>query len=185
MMMNSHSRSNLFLEHKLSAVTLFVCLAVAGAHSATAVPITGVVTNSTTRQPAAGNPVVLIALRQGMPEIAKTTTDAKGHFSIESPDPGKHLLRVDHQGATYFQAAPPNMRNVDIQVYDVAKTVPDVTTEVSALRIQTNQQGIYVLQTFFINNLSNPPRTQFSDRSYEVYIPPAQSSMPQRLWDLD
>jgi hypothetical protein len=171
-MMNLHCRSNLFLGHKLSAVTLFVCLAVAGAHSATAVPITGVVTNSTTRQPAAGNPVALIALRQGMPEIAKTTTDAKGHFSIESQDPGKHLLRVDHQGATYFQAAPPNTRNVDIQVYDVAKTVPDVTTEASALRIQTNQQGIYVLQTFFINNLSNPPRTQFSDHSYEIYIPP-------------
>ena len=171
-MMKSHRRSNLFLGHKLSAVTLFVCLAVAAAHSATAVPITGVVTNGTTRQPAAGDRVVLLALHQTMQEIAKTTTDSKGHFSIESPDPGMHLLRVHHQGATYFQAAPPNTPNVDIQVYDVAKTVPGVTTEVSALRVKTDQQGMQVSQAFFINNISNPPRTQFSDHSYEIYLPP-------------
>jgi Carboxypeptidase regulatory-like domain len=171
-MMKSHRRSNLLLGHKLSAVTLFVCLAVPGAHSAIAVQITGVVTNGTTRRPAAGDRVVLTALRQRMQEIAKTTTDSKGHFSIESPDPGTHLLRVDHQGATYFQAAPPNTPNVDIQVYDVAKTVSAVTTQASALRIRTDQQGLQVSQTFFVNNSSNPPRTQFSDHSYEIYLPP-------------
>jgi hypothetical protein len=172
LMMKLHRLSNLFPGRKISAVALFVCLAVAGAHSATGVPITGVVTNGTTRQPAAGDPVVLIALRERMQEIAKTTTDAKGHFSIESTDPGTHLLRVDHQGATYFQAAPPNTPIVDIQVYDVAKTVSGVTTEASALRIKTDQQGMQVSQTFFINNISNPPRTQFSDHSYEIYLPP-------------
>jgi len=104
--------------------------------------------------------------------MAKTTTDAKGHFSIEATDPGMHLLRVDHQGATYFQAASPNTPNVDIQVYDVAKTVSGVTTEASALRIKTDQLGMQVSQTFFINNISNPPRTQFSDHSYEIYLPP-------------
>ena len=141
MMMKSHRLSSLFPGRKLSAVALFIYLALAGAHSASAVPITGVVTNGTTRQPAAGDRVVLIAFRQRMQEISKTTTDAKGHFSIESQDPGTHLLRVDHQGATYFQAAPPNTPNVDIQVYDVAKTVPGVTTEATVLRIKTNQQG--------------------------------------------
>jgi hypothetical protein len=171
-MMKSHRLSNLFPGRKLSAVALFVYLAISGAHPATAVPITGVVTNGTTRQPAAGDPVVLIALRERMQEIAKTKTDAKGHFSIESADPGTHLLRVDHQGATYFQAAPPNTPNVDIQVYDVAKTVSGVTTEASALRIETDQQGLRVSQSFFINNISNPPRTQFSDHSYEIYLPP-------------
>lgn len=171
-MMNSHRLSNLFPGRKLSAVALFVYLAMTGAHSATAVPITGVVTNGTTRQPATGDRVVLIALRERMQEIAKTTTDAKGHFSIASTDPGTHLLRVDHQGATYFQAAPPNTPNVDIQVYDVAKTVSAVTTQASALRIRTDQQGLQVSQTFFVNNSSNPPRTQFSDHSYEIYLPP-------------
>jgi hypothetical protein len=171
-MMKSHRLSNLFPGRKLSAIALFVYLAMAGAHSANAVPITGVVTNGTTRQPAAGDPVVLIALRERMQEIAKTTTDAKGHFSIESTDPGTHLLRVDHQGATYFQAAPPNTPNVDIQVYDVDKTVSGVTTEASALRIKPDQQGLRVSQSFFINNISNPPRTQFSDHSYEIYLPP-------------
>jgi hypothetical protein len=171
LMMKSHRLPNLFPGRKLSAIALFTYLAMAGAHSATAVPITGVVTNGTTRQPAAGDRVVLIALRQRMQEIAKTTTDSKGHFSIASSDPGMHLLRVDHQGATYFQAAAPNTPNVDIQVYDVAKTVPGVTTEAIALRIATDQQGMQVSQTFFINNISSPPRTQFSDHSYEFYLP--------------
>ena len=52
------------------------------------------------------------------------------------------------------------------------KTVSGVTTEASALRIKTEQQEMRVSQTFFINNISNPPRTQFSDHSYEIYLPP-------------
>src|SRR5260370_34674171 len=171
-MMKSHRLSNLFTGRKLSAVALFFCVAMTVAVSASAVPITGVVTNGTTRQPAAGDRVVLIALRERMQEMAKTTTDAKGHFSIEATDPGMHLLRVDHQGATYFQAASPNTPNVDIQVYDVAKTVSGVTTEASALRIKPDPLGMHVSQTFFITNISNPPRTQFSDHSYEIYLPP-------------
>src|SRR5260370_6506236 len=171
-MMKSHRLSNLFTGRKLSAVALFFCVAMTVAVSASAVPITGVVTNGTTRQPAAGDRVVLIALRERMQEMAKTTTDAEGHCSIEGTDLGMHLLRVDYQGATYFQAASPNTPNVDIQVYDVAKTVAGVTTEASALRIKTDQLGMQVSQTFFINNISNPPRTQFSDHSYEIYLPP-------------
>jgi hypothetical protein len=172
LMMKSHRLSNVSPGSKLSAVSLFVLLAVAGVISASAVPITGVVTNGTTHQPAAGDPVVLIALSQSMQEVAKTTTDAKGHFSIESPDPGMHLLRVDHQGAGYFQPAPPNTPNVNIEVYDVAKTVPGVTTEANVLRVETDQQGLQVTQSFFIKNVSEPPRTQFSDHSYEIYLPP-------------
>ena len=68
----------------------------AGAFAAT---ITGTVTNGTTHTPAAGDTVTLIGLDQRMQEIAKTTTDGQGHFSIDAPDPGMHLIRVDHQGA--------------------------------------------------------------------------------------
>jgi hypothetical protein len=107
-----------------------------------------------------------------MQEIAKTTTDANGHFSIESPDAGMHLLRVDHQGAAYFQPAPPNTPNVDLQVYDVAKSVQGVTTEANVLRVETDQQGLQVTEIFFIKNVSDPPRTQFGDHSYEIYLPP-------------
>ena len=140
--------------------------------AASAATITGTVTNGTTHTPAAGDSVTLIALDQSMREIAKTTTDAQGHFSIDAPDPGMHLLRIDHQGAGYFQPAPPNTPNVNAQVYDVAAVVAGVSTVANVMRVETDQQGLRVTQSFFIKNDSNPPRTQFSKTSYDFYLPP-------------
>ena len=151
----------------LCAILLFA----AGA-SASAATITGTVTNGTTHKPAAGDAVVLIALDQRMQEIAHTKTDSQGHFSIDAPDPGMHLIRVDHQGAAYFQPAPPNTPNVNVQVYDVAPVVAGVSTVANVMRVETDGQGLRVTQSFFIKNDSNPPRTQFSSHSYDFYLPP-------------
>ena len=140
--------------------------------AASAATITGTVTNGTTHTPAAGDAVVLIALDKSMQEIARTTTDAQGHFSIDSPDPGMHLVRIDHQGAAYFQPAPPNTPNVNAQVYDVAAVVAGVTTVANVMRVETDGQGLRVTQSFFIKNDSAPPRTQFSKHSYDFYLPP-------------
>ncbi len=139
-----------------------LCAMFAFTAAASAATITGTVTNGTTHTPAAGDSVTLIALDQSMREIAKTTTDAQGHFSIDAPDPGMHLIRIDHQGAAYFQPAPPNTPNVNAQVYDVAAVVAGVSTVANVMRVETDQQGLRVTQSFFIKNDSNPPRTQFS-----------------------
>src|SRR5580658_7142860 len=149
-----------------------LCALLALASGASAATITGTVTNGTTHTPAARDTVTLIALDQSMREIAKTTTNAQGHFSIDAPDPGMHLLRIDHQGAGYFQPAPPNTPNVNAQVYDVAAVVPGVNTVANVMRVETDQQGLRVTQSFFIKNDSNPPRTQFSKQSYDFYLPP-------------
>lgn len=142
------------------------------AMSASAAPITGSVTNGTSHTPAAGDTVVLIALDQRMQEIAHSKTDQQGHYSIDAPDPGMHLIRVDHQGAAYFQPAPPNTPNVNVQVYDVAASVEGVSTVANVMRVETDAQGLRVTQSFFIKNDSNPPRTQFSSHSYDFYLPP-------------
>ena len=140
--------------------------------SASAATITGTVTNGTTKTPAAGDTVVLIALDQRMQEIARSKTDDKGHFTIDAPDPGMHLIRVDHEGAAYFQPAPPNTPNVNVQVYDVAAVVAGVSTVANVMRVETDAQGLRVTQSFFIKNDSSPPRTQFSSHSYDFYLPP-------------
>jgi hypothetical protein len=140
--------------------------------AASAAPITGTVTNGTTHKPAAGDTVTLLALDQRMQEIAKTTTDAQGHFTIDAPDPGMHLIRIDHQGAAYFQPAPPNSPTVNAQVYDVAAVVAGVSTVANVMRVETDPQGLHVTQSYFVKNDSNPPRTQYSKRSYEFYLPP-------------
>ena len=162
------------LMRRMYAGALFASLILVSARIATAATITGVVTNGTTHKPAAGDSVVLIALAQsqGMQEVAHAKTDSRGSFSIKSPDPGMHLLRVDHQGVGYFQPAPPNTPVVNMEVFDVGASIAGVTTEANVQSVETDQQGLHVTQDIFIKNASDPPRTQFSNRSYEIYIPP-------------
>ncbi len=140
--------------------------------SALAATITGTVTNGTTNKPSDGDDVILISLQQRMQEAARTKTDAHGKYSINVPDQGMHLIRVDHEKASYFQPAPPNTSTVDVTVFDVAPTVPGITTEANVIRVETDPQGLHVTQSYFVKNDSTPPRTQFSSRSYEIYLPP-------------
>jgi hypothetical protein len=139
--------------------------------TALAASITGTVTNKTVNKPAAGDRVVLIQLQGGMRESNTTTTDASGHFKLDLPDSGPHLIRVDHEKAGYFHIAPPGTQLVDIDVYDVAENVEGVTTEANVMRLETDQQGLHVIQNYFVKNDSKPPRTQLSTHSYEIYIP--------------
>jgi hypothetical protein len=82
-----------------------------------------------------------------------------------------HLIRVDHQKAAYFQPLPPGTKNLDVTVYDVAAKVEGVSTEADVIRIETGPQGLHVIQNYFVKNASSPPRTQFSTKAYEVYLP--------------
>ncbi len=140
--------------------------------SALAATLSGTVTNGTDNKPSAGDDVILISLQQRMQETARTKTDAHGHYVIDTPDQGMHLVRVDHQKASYFQPAPPGTSTVDVTVFDVAPTVPGITTEANVIRVETDPQGLHVTQSYFVKNDSTPPRTQFSSRSYEIYLPP-------------
>lgn len=40
------------------------------------------------------------------------------------------------------------------------------------MRIETDPQGLHVIENYFVKNDSNPPMTQLSPRSYEIYLPP-------------
>jgi hypothetical protein len=157
---------------RLLQILLSLTFALLVAPYALAATITGTVTNGTNNKPSAGDDVILVSLQQRMQETARTKTDAHGKYSIDVPDPGMHLIRVDHQKASYFQPAPPNTATVDVQVFDVAATVPGITTEANVLRIETDPQGLHVTQSYFVKNDSTPPRTQFSSHSYEIYLPP-------------
>ncbi|QNI33034.1 carboxypeptidase regulatory-like domain-containing protein [Alloacidobacterium dinghuense] len=149
-----------------------LALLVAVCSSAFAATVTGTVTNKTVNKPAGGDDVVLIAFAQGMQEAGRTKTDAKGHYSIDVPDNGMHLIRVDHQKATYFQPVRPGTTTVNVDIYDVLPKVEGVSTEADVMRIETDQQGLHVIENYFVKNDSNPPMTQFSKTAYEIYLPP-------------
>ena len=135
--------------------------------------ITGVVTNKTTNKPAAGDDVVLIRLQQGMQESTRTKTDAHGHFTLEVPDEGIHLVRVTHDKANYFRPAPPGTQSVEIDVYNAAVKVKGVASEADVMRIQTDAggNGLRVVENFFVKNDSTPPMTQFSNEPFDFWLP--------------
>jgi hypothetical protein len=135
--------------------------------------ITGVVTNKTTNKPAIGDDVVLIRLQQGMQEATRTKTDSHGHFTLDVPDQGVHLVRVTHDKANYFRPAPPGTQSVEVEVYNAAAKVKGVNGEADVMRIQTDASGksLNVVENFFVKNESSPPLTQFSDRPFEFYLP--------------
>jgi hypothetical protein len=150
---------------------LTLALFAAASMGSFAATVTGKVTNKTNNKPSSGDDVVLIAFAQGMQEAARTKTDATGHYSIDVPDNGMHLIRVDHQKATYFEPVQPGKTTIDVAVYDAAPKVEGVSTEADVMRIEAGPQGLRVVENFFVKNESNPPRTQFGPDAYPIYLP--------------
>jgi hypothetical protein len=138
-----------------------------------ATPITGTVTNRTTNKPAVGDQVELIRLVQGMQVVTTATTNARGAYSLDTPDDGMFLVRVTHDKATYFGPAPAGTRTVDIDVFNAGVHVAGVATEAIVIRAQTDASGgtLNVVQNFFVKNDSKPAMTQFSADPYDFYLP--------------
>jgi hypothetical protein len=159
-------RSTKHVFHMMAMSLLF-----SGAWSQAA-QITGTVTNKTTGKPAVGDTVVLVDVQAGMSETARATTDARGHYSLNKPGSGPALVRVTHQGAPYFIAAPEGGAPGDIPVYDVAAQVGGVglDEDVTAIVDATNGQ-LQVVERYLVHNASSPPRTQWSPRSFAIVLP--------------
>jgi hypothetical protein len=142
-----------------------------GGALAQAVSVTGTVTNKTTSKPAAGDKVVLVDVQAGMGEVAQATTDAQGHYSLNEPGSGPYLIRVTHQGAGYFIAAPQGGGPGDIPVYDVAAKVEGVSVEADVIEVEADNGQLHVTERYFVHNTSSPPRTEWSPRTFEITLP--------------
>ena len=156
------------IQYVFRTVALSLVLTGAVAH---AVQVTGTVTNKTTGKPAAGDTVVLVDVQAGMGEVAKATTDARGHYALTKPGSSNYLVRVTHQGATYFIGAPEGGASGDIPVYDVAAKVPGVFAEADVLELETANGQLRVTERYFVHNTSTPQTTQWSARSFEIVVP--------------
>jgi hypothetical protein len=150
-------------------ISISLMLTSALAHAAT---VSGKVTNKTTGKPAAGDPVVLVDVQAGMGEVAHATTDASGRYSLTEPGNSPYLVRVTHQGAGYFIAAPQGATPADITVYDVAPKVQGVFIEADVLELESGNGQLKVTERFFVHNTSSPPTTQWSAKSFEINLPP-------------
>ena len=141
--------------------------------SAGAANISGTVHNQTTGKPSSGDTVVLVDVQAGMAEAATATTDGQGRYSLNAPGNGAYLVRVDHQGASYFIAAPGGGAPGDVKIYDVAPKVDGVAIDANMLLIEASNGSLRVQERYLIRNTSSPPRTQFAaGNNFEVVIPP-------------
>src|ERR1035437_9150569 len=123
---------------------------------AQAATVTGLVTNKTTGGPAAGDTVVLVDVQAGMGEVAHSTTDGSGHYSLSEPGSGPYLVRVTHQGAGYFIAAPQGGGPGNITVYDAAAKVDGISIENDILQIESENGVLDVAEQFVVHNTSSP-----------------------------
>ncbi len=138
---------------------------------AQAATVTGTVTDKTTGRPAVGDQVVLVDVQAGMGEVAHAMTDANGHYSLTLPGNSPYLVRVTHQGAGYFIAAPQGGAPGDVPVYDVAAKVQGVFIEADVIEVETENGQLKVDERYFVHNTSTPPTTQWSKRSFEIVLP--------------
>ena len=136
-------------------------------------PLTGVVTNKTNGKPSGGDDVVLLQLAQGMQELARTKTDAKGKFTIDVPADGLHLLRVTHDKANYFKPVQPGTQSIEMEVYSAAASVEGVQLDADVMRIETDASGsgLNVVEHFFVKNDSTPATTLMNAHPFELYLP--------------
>ncbi len=138
---------------------------------AQAATVTGTVTDKTTNKPAAGDAVTLLEPMSGMSEVGRASTDAQGRYSLNLPGSSPYLVRVTHQGAEYFIAAPQGGGTGDISVYDVAAKVEGITIAEHVTGIETDNGQLRVVERYDIHNASSPARTQWSKQSFEVILP--------------
>jgi hypothetical protein len=157
-------------------IFLVAALFANGGLLAAAQNITGTVTNGTSGKPAVGDEVTLLSLSQGMQEIGSTKTDAQGHFSFPAPsDQAPHMVRVTHQGVSYFpQGGPlmPGATSADLTIYDSAKKIDGLGQTVEVDRLQSDGKQLQGIALYAISNKSQPPRTLADDKgTFEVVLP--------------
>jgi hypothetical protein len=133
--------------------------------------VTGTVTNKTTGKPSAGDTVALVDVQAGMSDAATATTDSHGQYSMQSPGMGPYLVRVNHQGATYFIAAPQGTAPGDVTVYDVAAKLDEVSIDADMILAEAAGGMLRVQERYLVRNRSLPPKAQFSSNTFEVVLP--------------
>jgi hypothetical protein len=149
-----------------------ICLLLMIATTTYAATVKGTVTNKTTGKPSAGDSVVLVDVGAGMADAATATTGAHGEYTMQSPGSGPYLIRVSHQGATYFIAAPQGGASGDLTVYDVAPKVDGVSIDADMLLVEGAGGMLRVQERYLVRNASLPPKAQFSDKTFEIALPP-------------
>jgi hypothetical protein len=142
--------------------------------AAAAETLRGVVRNNTTNKPSAGDEVTLKKIGNGMEEVGKTKTNAKGEFTFNVP-PAQlpYVVWIQHQGVTYTQRGIPGGDIVVARVFDAGPEVKGITILEHALLFHTGDSANTLSgeEIYTVGNASSPPRTLLKPHTLEIYLP--------------
>lgn len=161
-----------------AVAALLACLGLGLPGLGAAATVKGSVRNATTGKPAAGDEVVVFSVaKSGAAEVGRGKTDAAGRFAITfSGTAAPTMVRVTHQGVGYQATTPPGGEKVDVNVFDVARTLDAVTATWDA-RIQADGDSLKVIDEIAVLNASNPPRALLNARPFALQLPPEAELM--------
>jgi hypothetical protein len=160
----------------LKRIAIFIVLIsmLACSLAAAAAPLKGIVRNSTTNKPSAGDEVTLKKIGNGMEDVGKTKTNAKGEFSFDVPPTQQpYIVWIQHQGVTYTQRAMPGGDMIVARVFDAGADVKEVSVIEHAMLFHTGDTAGTLTgeEIYTLGNASTPPRTLLKPHTLEIYLP--------------
>jgi len=141
---------------------------------ASAGTLSGTVVNRTTGKPEANVALDLLSPTQGMTELATTTSDSQGNFSVTKDSIGMTpiLIRATVHDVSFNTFAPPGRPNVQVEVYDISKDPKTVSVPQHIIIFQPQDSKLLGAEEYTIDNASNPPIAYFrTEGSFDFAIP--------------
>jgi hypothetical protein len=136
--------------------------------------VDGTVKNGTTGKIEAGADVILIQLQGGMQPVAKTKTDAQGHYHFDNPQlgTGPMLIRVVYRGVNYHEPITPGKTVADVEVFEPTTQPNAFSVANHALILQANGSDLMVGEEYMITNKTQPPVAFYrEDGSFNFNLP--------------
>jgi hypothetical protein len=132
----------------------------------------------TTNKPSVGDEITLKRIGNGMEDVGKTKTNAKGEFSFNVPVTDQpYVVWIQHQGVTYTQRAVPGGPPIAARVFDAAAELKEINYLEHAMILNTGDKPntLSSEEIFTLSNTSNPPRTLMNEHTFEFYLPEGAS----------
>jgi hypothetical protein len=167
------------------ALLLLAFVFVAAPHVARAGTVDGTVKNGTTGKISVGADVILIQLQGGMQPVAKTKTDAQGHYHFDNPQlgTGPMLVRVVYRGVNYHEPITPGKTVADVEVFEPTTQPTAFNVQNHALILQTNGNELMVGEEYMITNKTQPPVAFYrEDGSFNFNLPDGAEFSQASAW---
>lgn len=146
----------------------FICIPT---HAGT---LSGTVINRTSGKSQPNVVLDLLSPTQGMTELATTTSDAQGHFSVTKDSIGTVpvLIRATVHDVSFNTFAPPGRPDVQVEVYDISKDPKTISVPQHIVIFQPQDSKLLGGEEYTVENASNPPIAFFrTEGNFDFAIP--------------